>query len=52
MEIAAQMLSIKFLKGAALEHINVRKQGNEDDAFMALDLKLSGGRFASKWGKL
>lgn len=42
MEIAAQMLSIKFLKGAALEHINVRKQGNEDDAFMALDLKLSG----------
>lgn len=40
--ISAGALNIKFLKGATLEHINVRKQGNEDNSFMALDLKLAG----------
>lgn len=41
-------LTIKFIGGRALlKHLNLRKQGNEDDRVLAVDIKVSGEADAS-----
>jgi|GEM_PF-2612305 len=35
-------LVIRFITGAEIKHVNLRKQGNEDDPIKAVDIKLSG----------
>jgi hypothetical protein len=42
-------MELKFVDGATIKHLNIRKEGDEHSKEVAVDIKLSGEAYADAW---